>query len=228
MSSNNQSNPADAAGTEQTNGRGILIVVSSPSGGGKGTLIRKTLKVVPDLGYSVSYTTRAPRIDEVAGQHYFFASVEEFRAMETAGEFLESAVVHGNYYGTALARVEEELSKGRDTILEIDVQGADNVRRLVRDAVMIFVLPPSYEVLSDRLTARGSERPDDRALRLRNARHEVEAYSRFDYVIINDNADRAANQLASIVFSERARRERQEATARRVLESFSEPAKHDG
>lgn len=225
MSSNGENHRSDNDGSERSNGRGMLIVVSSPSGGGKGTLIRRVLKIVPGLGYSVSYTTRTPREDEIAGRHYFFVSVEKFRAMVTAGEFLESAVVHGNLYGTAHARVKEELSEGRDIILEIDVQGAVNVRKLVRDAVMIFVLPPSFEILSERLTARGSEQPSDLALRLRNARHEVEAYRRFDYVIINDDADRAANQLASIIYAERARRERQEEAASRVLETFAQPVK---
>lgn len=227
MSSNSENQPSTNEGSERTNGRGMLIVVSSPSGGGKGTLIRRVLKSVPGVGYSVSYTTRAPREGEVTGQHYFFVSVEEFRAMETAGEFLESAVVHGNLYGTAHARVEAELSEGRDIILEIDVQGADNVRKLVRDAVMIFVLPPSFEILCERLTARGSEQPSELALRLRNARHEVEAYRRFDYVIINDDATRAANQLAAIIYAERARRERQEEAASRVLETFAQAAKGD-
>lgn len=227
MSSNSENHPPNNNGVKRPNGRGMLIVVSSPSGGGKGTLIRRVLKIVPDVGYSVSYTTRTPREGEVAGQHYFFVSVEEFRAMESAGEFLESAVVHGNLYGTAHARVKDELSEGHDIILEIDVQGADNVHRLVTDAVMVFVLPPSFEILCQRLTARGSEQPFDLALRLRNARQEVEEYSRFDYVIINDDADRAANQLASIICAERARRERQEVTASRVLETFVRPVRGD-
>ncbi len=205
-------------------GRGKLIVVSSPSGGGKGTLIRRVLKNVPDVGYSVSFTTRAPRKGEVHGQDYFFVREEEFREMERAGEFLEWAVVHGNLYGTACSQVERELAEGRDILLEIDVQGADMVRVLAPDAVTIFILPPSFEILRQRLTGRGSEGPDDLALRLRNSRAEVEAYSRFEYVIINDDADRAAAELASIIYAERARRERREDAAKRVLESFTQTA----
>jgi guanylate kinase len=200
----------------------MLVVVSSPSGGGKGTLIRRVLKIVPDLGYSVSFTTRAPREGEVNGRHYFFVPVEEFREMAAAGAFLEWAVVHGNLYGTAHAQVERELAAGHDIILEIDVQGADSVRHLVADAVTIFILPPSFKILRERLTGRGSEEPDELSLRLSNARQEVAAYCRFDYVIINDNADRAAAQLASVIYAERASLVRQEEAAQCVLETFSQ------
>lgn len=224
------SNPADQEQPEscapEIKGRGMLIVISSPSGGGKGTLIRRVLKIVPDLGYSVSFTTRAPRAGEVHGRHYFFVKPEEFREMEREGAFLEWAVVHGNLYGTGCAQVEQELSEGRDIILEIDVQGADNVRGQVPDAVMIFILPPSFEILRQRLSARGSENPEDLALRLSNSRQEVEAYSRFAYVVINDEADRAAAQLASIIQAERARRERQQEAAEQVLATFAQSAKN--
>src|SRR3954468_22272328 len=167
---------------ELTAGRGMLVVVSSPSGGGKGTLIRRVLKTVPNLGYSVSFTTRAPREGEEDGRHYFFVSVEEFRQRIEAGAFLEWAVVHGNYYGTSHAQVERELAEGHDIILEIDVQGATSVRQLVAGAVSVFILPPSFEILRARLAARGSEKPDDLALRLRNSRGEVAHYREFQYV----------------------------------------------
>ncbi len=201
--------------------RGMLVVVSSPSGGGKGTLIRRVLKSVPKLGYSVSFTTRAPREGEVHGQHYFFVSPAEFEQMASAGEFLEWAYVHGNRYGTSSAQVERELKEGRDIILEIDVQGAANVRRLVMDAVSVFILPPSFEVLRARLIARGSENPADLALRLGNARGEVERYREFEYVVINDDAERAASQLAAIIYAERARGTRQEKATQHVLATFT-------
>jgi guanylate kinase len=200
--------------------RGRLVVVSSPSGGGKGTLIRRVLNEVPNLGYSVSYTTRQARLGEVNGRDYFFVTPEIFKRMARAGEFLEWANVHEHLYGTAHAQVERELAEGRDIILEIDVQGAQSVRSLVNDSISVFILPPSFEVLSARLTARGSERPQDLALRLRNARREVLHYREFEYVLINDEADRAARQLAAIIYAERARRERQEHLARRVLATF--------
>ncbi len=208
------------AQTASNASRGMLIVVSSPSGGGKGTLIRRVLKEVPNLGYSVSFTTRAPRTGETNGVDYFFISLEEFEKGIAAQRFLEWARVHGNFYGTAHEQIEHELTEGRDIILEIDVQGAKSVRQLVPEALSVFILPPTYEVLRERLTARGSERPDDLALRLRNARTEVLHYSEFDYVIVNDKADTAAAQLASIVYAERARRTRQESVAQRIIDTF--------
>lgn len=200
--------------------RGMLVVVSSPSGGGKGTLIRRVLKTVPQLGYSVSFTTRPPRAGEEEGRDYFFISPEKFGAMIEAGDFLEWAQVHSSHYGTGRAQVENELSRGRDIILEIDVQGAESVRRLIRSAVSVFILPPSFEVLRARLTARGSEQTEELALRLKNARGEVEHYKEFDYVIINDDADNAASRLASVIYAERTRRERQIEVAERVLATF--------
>ncbi|MDQ3804193.1 MAG: guanylate kinase [Acidobacteriota bacterium] len=204
--------------------QGILFVISSPSGGGKGTLIRRVLGGVPGLSYSVSWTTRAPRPGERDGVNYHFVTPEEFARMRAANGFLEWAVVHGNFYGTARSVVAQELSEGHDIILEIDVQGAAAVRAAMTDVVGVFILPPSLDVLRARLSARMTERPEELALRLRNARGEVEQYRHFDYLILNDEVERAATQLASIVHAERARRERQEWLARRVLASFSEPA----
>jgi guanylate kinase len=222
MSSETKEQTTSATLSEVISGRGMLVVVSSPSGGGKGTLIRRALKNVPNLGYSVSFTTRSPRAGEVDGRDYFFVSAQEFRSMIEAGGFLEWAVVHGNLYGTSYAQVEHERQAGHDIILEIDVQGAASVRRLAQDAVSVFILPPSFEILRDRLVGRGSERPDDLALRLKNSRAEVEHYREFQYVVINDDAERAAGLLASIIYAERARRERQEEIARRVLASFQQ------
>ncbi|HEY0007008.1 MAG TPA: guanylate kinase [Pyrinomonadaceae bacterium] len=206
--------------TEEAGARGMLVVVSSPSGGGKGTLIRHILKSVPNLGYSISFTTRSPRGDEMDGRDYHFVSTAEFNEMKDAGGFLEWAVVHGNLYGTGCDEVRRELDQGRDIILEIDVQGAESVRELEPLAVSVFILPPTFEILRARLIARGSEGPADLELRLTNACREVLRYGEFDYVVINDEVERAAAQLASIVYAERARRVRQESIIRRVLESF--------
>jgi guanylate kinase len=200
--------------------RGILFVISSPSGGGKGTLIRRVLTRMPRLGYSVSWTTRAPRQGEVNGREYHFVTIEEFTAARERGEFLEWASVHGNFYGTSLKVVERDLTAGRDIVLEIDVQGAASVRRIGIAAVSVFILPPSFEILRRRLTGRQSENSDTLALRLRNSRGEVEHYRQFDYLVLNDDVDRAATQLASIVYAERARRERQVQLAERVLATF--------
>ena len=200
--------------------RGTLFVVSSPSGGGKGTLIRQVLAVVPNLSYSVSYTTRAPRLGEVDGREYFFVTRDIFDEMVAAGEFLEWACVHGNFYGTSKSQIIEETLRGADIILEVDVQGAASVRRLLMDSVSIFILPPSYEVLKRRLIARGTDSPEELEVRLRNAPDELKQYAVFDYVIINDELDRAVGQLASIIAAERVRCMRQEGLVREVIEQF--------
>lgn len=201
--------------------RGILFVVSSPSGGGKGTLIQRVLKQVPNLSYSVSYTTRAPRNGEVEGREYFFVTPEKFEAMVAAGEFLEWAHVHGKLYGTSRHQVSREVFEGRDIILEVDVQGAASVCELVTDSVSIFILPPSVEILRQRLIARGTDSPEELELRLRHAPAELKHYKAFHYVIINDEVERAAGQLSCIIEAERALRARQEPQIKRVVESFS-------
>lgn len=200
--------------------RGVLYVVSSPSGGGKGTIIKRVLDVMPDLSYSVSYTTRAPRNGEVNGREYFFVDRTRFEGMVEAGEFLEWANVHGHLYGTSRRQVIDETAAGCDIVLEVDVQGAASVKRLGVDSVSIFILPPSLQVLRDRLTARGTDSQEELAVRLRNAPDELKQYSTFDYVIFNDQVDRAAAQLASVISAERARRCRQEALVNDVIEKF--------
>ena len=153
--------------------RGILFIISSPSGGGKGTLIREVLRTVPNIGYSISFTTRTRREGEEDGKHYHFVSHKEFENLIKQDEFLEYAEVHGNYYGTSKTQVERETSAGRDIILEIDVQGANLVREKLSDSVGVFILPPSFEVLKERLIARQTETNDDLKLRLANSRDEV-------------------------------------------------------
>jgi guanylate kinase len=217
----NGANPAGEGDCYQ----GILFVITSPSGGGKGTLIKRLRETVPGVGYSVSWTTRAARPGEADGVNYRFVSEEEFSRMRQANGFLEWAVVHGNLYGTARAAVKKEMSQGRDIILEIDVQGARAVRKAMRSVVSVFILPPSFEVLRERLTARMTERPEELELRLANARGEVEQYRYFDYLVLNDEVERAAEELASVVRAERARRRRREWVARRVLASFAAPAR---
>jgi guanylate kinase len=213
-------NQAENLPTQATEGRGILFVVSSPSGGGKGTLIQRVLNKVPNLSYSVSFTTRAPRSGEVNGREYFFVTPEKFDEMVAADEFLEWAHVHCKQYGTARKQVAREIAEGRDIILEVDVQGAASVRQLMADSVSIFILPPSFEVLKTRLTARGTDSPEELDVRLRNAPVELRDYSAFQYVIINDDAELAANQMAAIVFAERARLNRQEHKIKNVVEAF--------
>ncbi|HVF28969.1 MAG TPA: guanylate kinase [Pyrinomonadaceae bacterium] len=206
-----------------TKGRnGILFVICSPSGGGKGTLIRLVLNSVPHLGYSVSWTTRPPRPGEVQDKNYHFTTIEEFERLRAEGEFLEWAVVHGNLYGTSLSAVKFEMEAGRDVVLEIDVQGAETVRQKVNNSVGVFILPPSFDELRERLLARKTDPPGTIVRRLQNARGEVERYGEFDYIVLNDEVERAAAQLAAIVLAERVRCERQADLARRVLSTFSE------
>ncbi|MDQ2856282.1 MAG: guanylate kinase [Acidobacteriota bacterium] len=210
----------ESASTSGDVSRGILFVVSSPSGGGKGTLIHRVLNGVAGVGYSVSYTTRTPRNGEVDGVDYFFVSPEKFNELVAADEFLEWARVHGNLYGTSRAQVVREISERRDIILEVDVQGAASVRKLLDDSVSIFIVPPSFEVLRQRLKMRGTDSPVELELRLRNAPLELRQYYAFDYVIVNDELAGAAAQLASIIHAERARRKRQEQEVRRITETF--------
>ena len=202
-------------------GRGMLIVVSSPSGGGKGTLIDRVLQTVPDVSYSVSYTTRPPRAGEQNGREYFFVPTADFEEMIRQGEFLEWANVYGHLYGTSSSQVERERAAGRDIILEIDVQGAESVRGLIDDAVTVFILPPSFELLRNRLVARGTDSPEDLERRLSGAPAEVEQYRHFQYLILNDDINRASAQLASVIYAERARRERQESTSSEALADFA-------
>jgi guanylate kinase len=201
-------------------GRGMLIVVSSPSGGGKGTLIDRVRQIVPGVSYSVSYTTRAPRATEQDGREYFFVSTAVFEEMIARGEFLEWANVYGYLYGTSQGQVERELTAGHDIILEIDVQGAASIRERIDDAVSIFILPPSFELLRERLLARGTDSPAELEKRLRGAPAEVKQHENFQYVILNDDINRASQQLAAVIYAERARRERQEVRLKETLADF--------
>jgi guanylate kinase len=218
---NEITNARDFEGPTVAAGRGMLIVVSSPSGGGKGTLIDRVLKTVPGVSYSVSYTTRAPRGTEQDGREYCFVTTSKFEDMIRRGEFLEWANVYGYLYGTSLAQVERELGAGHDIILEIDVQGAASIREQIDTAVSIFIVPPSFELLRHRLVARGTDSPADLARRLRGAPAEVEQHVNFHYVILNDDINRASQQLAAVIYAERARRERQEARLKETLADFA-------
>jgi guanylate kinase len=189
-----------------TERRGLLIVVSGPSGVGKDTIIERLLELDPNLTYSVSCTTRAPRPGEVDGVHYTFVSREQFEKLVAGGHFLEHASYNGNLYGTPAGTVEAARAAGRDILLKIEVQGAQQVRKRVRDGIFIFIAPPSNEELARRQELRSSETTKDMTERLQIAEREM-AYARdYDHVVVNDDLDRAVAEVLAIV---RRARERQ-------------------
>ena len=184
------------------------VILSAPSGGGKTTIARRLLATRTDLGYSVSCTTREPRGAERDGVDYHFLSRDEFDLRRGRGDFAEWAAVHGNLYGTLKSEVQRVLDEGRHVIMDIDVQGAKAFHAAFPASVLVFVLPPSAEVLRDRLAARSTEGPEALALRLRNAREELRAIEDYQYVVVNEDLDRAVAQVASIIDAESARRGR--------------------
>ena len=188
---------------------GTLYIVSSPSGGGKTSLVKALLEAEPEVRLSVSYTTRPARPGEADGRDYHFVGLPEFERMLEAGDFLESAVIYGNRYGTSQKWIERERAAGRDVLLEIDWQGAQQVRRLMQQVVSIFILPPSLEVLEARLKGRAQDSAEVVARRLAAAREEIGHVAEYDYAIINDDFNRAALDLGSIIRSERLKLPRQ-------------------
>lgn len=181
--------------------KGNLFIISGPSGAGKGTLVKAIEPLVPDIWISVSVTTRAPRPGEVDGLHYHFISDEEFSALAEHGGLLEWAEVHGNRYGTPRAAVDDMIAKGRQVILEIDPQGAFQVKRLANDSILIFIMPPSFDELQRRLVGRGSETEAQVETRLQTARRELDLVGEYDNVVINDDVSRAAAELVAIIDS---------------------------
>ena len=197
-----------------------VFIISAPSGSGKSTLVNKLIETVPRLTFSISYTTRAPRGAEINGKDYVFISRGEFEAMLERGEFLEHAEVFGNYYGTHRSTFEEAVHQGNDLLLDIDVQGARQLKVAIPEALSIFVLPPSREVLEQRLRARSEDSEEVIQRRLKGAAEEVRNYSQYDYVLINREIEESAARLASIVRAERLRKARMEEEVRPILESF--------
>jgi guanylate kinase len=185
--------------------KGKLLIVAGPSGAGKATLVRALLAADSRVQLSVSFTSRAPRDGEVEGRDYHFVSREQFLAMVNHGDFLEHAEVHGNLYGTSQSWITEAMAAGQDILLEIDVQGAQQVRRSFPEAVGIFILPPSAEILEQRLRGRGTDSEEAIVRRLANARGEIAQVSSFDYVIINEHIDLAVRDIVGIVRAERCK-----------------------
>ena len=188
--------------------RGALFVVSAPSGAGKTTLCREVRQRVPGLAYSISVTTRAPRVGEMNGVDFEFVDDARFRAMVAAGEFAEHAVVHGHLYGTRASTLERALAAGTDILLDIDTQGAARLKQHSPEAVLVFIVAPSMAELEQRLRERRSDNDDDIARRLARAREEIALWRRYDYLIVNRDVKEALDQLEAIIAAERTRTSR--------------------
>jgi guanylate kinase len=202
------------------NRRGLLLVVSAPSGTGKTTVVERLVQVVGGLVQSRSYTSRPARANEADGVDYNFVSRSTFDAMTARGEFLEWADVFGNCYGTRRQDTEAILASGADVVLVIDVQGARQVRRQVAGSVGIFVLPPSFEILERRLRARSQDLPEAMARRLATSRTEIDAVDEYDYIVVNDELERCVAEMAAIVVAERARKARRRPVVEPIVKTF--------
>lgn len=184
---------------------GVVFVVSAPSGAGKTSLCRAITESQENLTHSISYTTRSPRPGETDGRDYFFVSRERFQAMVAAGDFAEWAEVHANLYGTSRRVLDDMVTKGIDVILDIDTQGAKQIKQKYQKAVFIFIMPPSLDILEERLRNRRSDNEQEIKRRMQRAREEIKDYPMYDYLIVNRDFDRALNELRSIVTAERCR-----------------------
>jgi guanylate kinase len=208
-------------GNRSAERRGLLFVVSAPSGTGKTTVVERLVQCVPDLALSRSYTSRTARAGEADGIDYNFITRARFEEMAAAEGFLEWAQVFGNLYGTGAADAERDLAAGRDLVLVIDVQGARQVRQRREDTVGIFVLPPSFEVLERRLRGRSADTEEAMQRRLQTARDEVTAFSEYDYVVVNDELESCVDRLRAIVLAERARLRSACAAAELIVRTFT-------
>ena len=190
---------------ENVTPKGVLLVVSGPSGAGKGTICQMLREQLPDLGYSISVTTRQPRVGEVDGTSYFFKTVPQVQEMIAQGELLEYAEVYGKYYGTPRKYVMEQLESGRDVLLEIDIQGALQIKKCFPEGVFVFIVPPSLDELSARIYKRGTDSEEVIKRRMASAASELTYAAEYDYIIVNDIAEKAANKVLTIMEAERYR-----------------------
>lgn len=214
----NKQQSSQAAG--ELRRQGLLIVVSAPSGAGKTSLLHAAIDADDQLGFSVSYTTRQPRSGEVDGEHYYFVTREEFKVRIEQGDFLEHAQVFGNLYGTSRSATQTALASGRDLILEIDWQGARNIREHKQDCISIFIVPPSLDELQRRLENRGEDSPEVIQRRMAEAQAELSHWQEYEYLIINDDFEQARQQMNTIIDAARLHRRQQEGRVRLLLEGL--------
>ena len=201
--------------------KGLLIVVSGPSGAGKDTICNKVVEEMKNTKISVSMTSREPRGKEVEGVDYYFVSKKEFEERIEKGEFLEYAIVHNNqYYGTPKAKLEEDINKGKNVILVIDIQGALKIKEIVKEALFIFIMPPSMEELKERLIKRNTETKDKILERFKTAYNEINEYTKYNYVVVNDKVEKAVNKVKSIITAEKCRVDRIEEIYLNTKEEF--------
>lgn len=201
--------------------KGLLIVVSGPSGAGKDTVCNKVVEEMKNTKISVSMTSREPRGKEVEGVDYYFVSKKEFEERIEKGEFLEYAIVHNNqYYGTPKAKLEEDINKGKNVILVIDIQGALKIKEIVKEALFIFIMPPSMEELKERLIKRNTETKDKILERFKTAYNEINEYTKYNYVVVNDKVEKAVNKVKSIITAEKCRVDRIEEIYLNTKEEF--------
>jgi guanylate kinase len=201
-------------------GRGSILVISAPSGSGKSTLVRRLVASLPDLAFSVSHTTRPRREGEKEGRDYFFVTRRRFESMIAAGDFIEWAEVYGHLYGTSKAQIDKALAAGRDVLLDIDVQGHQQVRRRLPEALSVFVMPPSFRELKRRLTDRHSDSPQVVEKRLAAARQEISHWPDYDYLVVNDHLSLATQALRAVVRAGRFRRQNQAERAQEICTTF--------
>ncbi|WP_005038213.1 guanylate kinase [Holophaga foetida] len=200
--------------------QGNVYVLSAPSGAGKSTLVRRLLEKLPDLIFSISFTTRPPREGEVNGEDYFFVDDATFDAMLAEDGLLEWVQVYKNRYGTGRAWIQEQRASGRDILLDIETVGAKNVKSALPEAILIFLLPPTAEELTRRLRGRGTETEEQLTVRLQHARHEMEQFPHYDYLVVNEDLEDAYRQLESIFVAERSRLTRMRPIADHILATF--------
>ena len=209
-----------AKGHKAPVGHGSILIISAPSGSGKSTLVKRLIAAVPGVCFSVSYTTRPPRTTEKHGRDYFFVSQKVFERMVTRGEFVEWANVYGHLYGTAYKQLQAAQKAGQDILLDIDVQGHQQVRRRLAEAVSVFILPPSYQELARRLRSRHSDAAEEIERRLQTARQEIAHWDEYDYVVVNDHLENATQALRAIVRAARFRRANQAARSEKIVGTF--------